>query len=184
MPIPTSSCRAIALPVSRPDISATIGSSTSPSVRTLAAAVSEKAANQNAEDKAPVRPAPRLPRHSRSDPAKAARSRSASQMPSSKLWIVMARTSTVSERITKSPCVSAPVAPRKAIAERPNSAPAITPVRIMRVSPSNCPNSPGFTEAIKTPAVTRITANQANSGNWSPSNATPSKATITGSVLI
>ena len=62
--------------------SAASGISTSASVRTLAAGVSEKATNQHADASAPSKPAARLRRHSRSEPMKAGRSRSASQAPS------------------------------------------------------------------------------------------------------
>ena len=46
-------------------------------VRTFEAGVSEKAVNQNADEAAPAAPAPIELRHSRSEPTKAARSRTA-----------------------------------------------------------------------------------------------------------
>src|SRR5258706_317656 len=114
---------------------------------------------------------------------KAGRSRSASQAPSSMLWIASVSTSTESERVTKPPWVRALMPPRKAIEDMPNRPPDSMPARIILPSLSRRENSPGLTQATITPAVTIPVASQASTGKRAPSKATPSSGTHSNATM-
>lgn len=178
---PSHSFRPSALPPEkRRETSAASGISAS--VRTFVAGVSEKAMNQPDDASAPRNPAPRLARHSRSDPTKASRSRSASHRPSSALdrqrqgqhGQAAQHRAAFGHRLyrgAKGDCRQAEQpAAQHARADQPPL--AKQQPRLARIDDST------------TPAVTTPIASQDSGDSTSPISATPSKATITGSVLI